>query len=243
MVLSNHKKEHLIVMKKFLLFLVLSFAGYHVYGQIGLNGGYNFNDASFWKITNGGNADDVIHDFYGNQVSFGLDYWFRLPNHRVEFTPEISYSSNKSNYVYDPLSYDLNATMISFFANTNFYVFDFTGDCDCPTFSKRGPELQKGFFLRVSPGISYFSHKLDSEGANLSGENFTFSIGAGAGIDFGISDFLTITPIAMLRYYPEIVWQDISVIDVGIKEWEYPKEQTSLTQIYLGLRIGLRFDY
>lgn len=213
------------------------------FAQIGLNAGYTFNDAAEWKIVNGDNANDVIHDFYGNNLSFGIDYWFRLPNHRVEFTPEFNYQQNSSTYVYDPLNFDLNSSMISFFANTNFYIFDFKGDCNCPTFSKRGPELQKGFFLRLSPGISYFTNKLESEGALFENKNFSFSIGAGAGIDFGVSDLLTITPLAMLRYYPELEWSQISTIDVGIKEWDYPKDLSSLTQIYLGLRLGLRFDY
>ena len=230
-------------MQRLSMIIGIIFFTSQLFGQFGLNGGYNFNDANNWKITNGDNVNDVIHDFYGNGLSFGLDYWFRLPNHRVEFTPEINYQSNQSNYFYDPLNFDLNSTMISLFANTNFYIFDFKGDCNCPTFSKRGPELQKGFFVRISPGISYFNNKLDSEGASVHNQAFTFNIGAGAGIDFGVSDLLTITPVAMLRHYPAIDWKDISTIDVGIKEWDYPKDETTLTQIYLGLRIGMRFDY
>jgi hypothetical protein len=230
-------------MHRLTLIIGIVFMTSQLFAQIGLNVGYNFNDAINWKITNGDNANDVIHDFYGNGLSFGLDYWFRLPNQRVEFTPEINYQSNSSNYFYDPLNFDLNSTMVSFFANTNFYIFDFKGDCNCPTFSKRGPELQKGFFLRISPGITYFNNKLESEVASYQNQSFTFSIGAGAGIDFGVSDLLTITPIAMLRYYPEIEWRDIFTINVGINEWDYPKDKTTLSQIYVGLRIGMRFDY
>lgn len=213
------------------------------FAQFGINGGYQFNDAEKWKIVNGGNSNDVIHDFYENNMGFGIDYWFRLPNKRIEFTPELNYQNNKGSYQYDPLEYELSSTTISLFANTNFYVFDFKGDCHCPTFSKKGPELQKGLFFRISPGLSYFSSNIQSAGIETKGETFAFSIGAGAGIDFGISEFLTITPIALFRYYPTLGWKDISTIDIGIKEWSYPEDETSLKQIYLGLRLGFRFDY
>lgn len=232
-----------LIMKKsiltFVFILAISLTGF---SQLGVNSGYNVNNAANWKINNGTN---LVHDFYPNNFSFGIDYWFRLPNRRVEFTPEINFNTTKSNWSYnnDALQFNTTSTNFSFFANTNFYIFDFKGDCDCPTFSKKGPELQKGFFFRISPGVSYFTGRLKTADDEFYGSEFAFSIGAGVGIDFGISDFVTLSPIAMLRYYPEIKWGSIAGVDAGIKEWEYPEESSPLTQIYLGLRLGIRFDY
>jgi hypothetical protein len=231
-------------MKKNILTLLASFLIIgSSFAQIGINGGYNLNDAANWKIVDKNNSNNVIHDFFENSISFGLDYWFRLPNYRIEFTPELNYQNTKSTYQYDPLSFEANSTILSFFVNTNIYLFDLEGDCDCPTFSKKGPELQKGFFFRISPGISYFDTQLNYEGIELKSNNFAFSIGAGIGLDLGITDVLTITPIAVYRYYPSVEWAQFSMVDAGIKEWDYPEDESIITQIYLGLRVGLRFDY
>ncbi len=213
------------------------------FAQIGINGGYNLNDAANWKIVENDNSNNIVHDFFENSISFGLDYWFRLPNYRIEFTPELNYQNTKSTYQYDPLSFEANASILSFFANTNIYLFDLEGDCDCPTFSKKGPELQKGFFFRISPGISYFTTQVAIEGLEAKSQNFAFNIGAGIGLDLGITEFFTITPIAVYRYYPTVEWTQFSTVDAGIKEWDYPKDESSIGQIYLGLRVGLRFDY
>ena len=49
------------------------------FAQFGINGGYHFNDAEKWKIVNGDNTNDVIHDFYENNIGClleqGVRYW------------------------------------------------------------------------------------------------------------------------------------------------------------------------
>ena len=84
---------------------------------------------------------------------------------------------------------------------------------------------------------------MESSNGKLESKSFAFNIGAGIGIDFGISDFITVSPIIMFRYYPSVKWEHISTINTGIKEWTYPEDKSSVTQIYGGIRLGVRFDY
>ena len=146
--------------------------------QFGFNAGYRWNDSDNWveQSASGNQSLDLLPNGY----SIGVDYWFRLKNARVEFLPELNYSSFAQTFADDR---EINARFLSFFFNTNFYLFDFRSDCDCPTFSKQDHTLQKGFFIQVSPGLSYLSNKglsfnQELQTYTLSANSLAFSIGA-----------------------------------------------------------------
>lgn len=224
-----------------LIFATISFA------QIGINTGYNVNNAIDWKVKHFNN-NEVIANFYTSGMSYGVDYWFRLKNYRVEFTPEINFSTTSVENTFLDINLKSTVSTFSFFANTNFYIFEFTGDCNCPTFSKPGLELEKGFFIRLSPGVTYFTGELTRQGTDLITEfednnSLSYNIGVGIGLDLGISDFITITPIITYRYYFKAKWENLPKIGTGIKEWIHPTETTDISQIYAGVRLGIRFDY
>ena len=98
------------------------------------------------------------NDFPISGFAFGADYTFRLAQKRVEFFPELNYSfTETTSPVIDTRGSQvtLEDKAFGFYFNTNVYIFDFEGDCDCPVFSKDGNFLKKGFFLQLSPGINY----------------------------------------------------------------------------------------
>ena len=215
--------------------------------QIGVNVGYNVNNALDWKVKNANN-DEAIANFYTNGMSYGIDYWFRVKKYRIEFTPEVNFSSVSTKNTVGDINFQSTVSTFNFFANTNFYIFEFKGDCNCPTFSKPGLELEKGFFIRLSPGVSYFTGKLSSQNTDLTTEfkdnSLAYSVGVGIGIDFGISDFITITPIITYRYYFSPKWENLPLaVASTTQEWVYPTEITDISQIYGGIRLGVRFDY
>ena len=218
-------------MKKLLstLFWVL-IIGY-AYGQFGVNFKYNnhetLEEEQGLVFTERG--DVPINLRVGDGFNFGIDYWFRLPQKRIEFLPELNFGDYRST----GLNYELHHQFYSFFFNTNIYLLDLASDCDCPTFSKENDFFKKGLFLNVSPGITYSQHKLTVFESQMDAVNdFQFSIGVALGLDIGLSDLLTISPMIGMRHYP-----DVFVGGFNALEFNSP-----LTQLNAGIRLGFRFD-
>ncbi|GJM31379.1 MAG: hypothetical protein DHS20C18_03800 [Saprospiraceae bacterium] len=204
--------------------------------QIGFNGTYFMPQAETLSTVNG---TDEGFELQANGPAFGINYWFRLKNKRIEFLPELNYSLSKQNL--EAQDFDAKIQFFNFYFNTRIYFLDFGGDCDCPTFSKEGPTLEKGLFLQLSPGYSYFKQEYQfGEETPEDADGSSFSLGAGLGFDLGINDFVTITPMGGLRYLPGYTWN-------------FPKSSTStdepaasekkgLMAWYVGLHLGLRFE-
>lgn len=214
------------------LFFVFSFLFFqNMEAQIGVSGGYR-------SFLNEGWNDELLADFGDDFAtmegwSFAVDYWFRLKKRRVEFTPELAFGKfeKSPNYIREH-------QFISFHFNTNLYIFDLAEDCDCPTWSKDGGIMKKGFHIQISPGVSRMRNKFYGALENSNVTKYYPEIGIGAGLDIGISDFFTITPLAKFFFSPNAEWEGINLPD-GIR-------QTTLSgtsrQFFAGLRLGFRFD-
>lgn len=230
------------MLKQILIFCFLVFTVTTTRAQFGINAGYRWNNASDWVEQSDDNNQEL--ELLGDGLSVGMDYWFRLKNIRIEFTPELNYSRFNNSFTDNR---EINSQFLSLFFNTNFYLFDLFNDCDCPTFSKQSNLLQKGFFLQLSPGVSY----LRNDGITFNPENnlisfdkdsFTFSLGAAAGIDLGISDMITITPLVGLRYFPEAEWENLNEFSRNVPRASVRSNVTSIFQYHAGLRLGIRLD-
>ena len=192
------------------------------FSQFGVRTKYNVNNYSpgpeFFSFENG--------------YEIGLDYWFRLKDRRIEFLPEVSFEISDGLVSAQPV--DVSFSSFNFNLNINIYPLDFYNDCDCPTFSKEGGPLEKGFHFIISPGIRYYSW----DNLNLSDDNqLAIMGGMGIGLDLGINDLLTITPSVIYRYSlsPELVFTN----DIGAGNMI----DGNMGQLLLGLRLGFRPDY
>lgn len=196
--------------------------------QFGVSSYYNLNQTRTEDFTT---QTGLFFADMDNGAEVAVHYWFRLKNQRIEFSPTIYYATAET------VEAESNFNEYGFQFKTNIYPFDFTGDCDCPTFGKQGPALQKGLFLQLSPGYSRYSFAWQPEADRENSGGF--SLGAGIGIDFGVSNFLTISPFAGLRYgfasYNEINVNDVVNAPPIIKS-------AKLTTIQLGLTATFRFD-
>jgi len=175
-----------------LLLFILGASLNNLCGQVGVNARYNATQAPDWDLSGG----TQITELPGSGLSYGIDYWFRLKDKRIEFTPELNYFSAT---VEPSGSVLLTTTLYSFFFNTNIYLLDLLNDCDCPTFSKQSGILQRGFFVQISPGLSLPQFEHDLSRINSTERNtgdLAFSVGAGLGFDIGIADLITVTPMA-----------------------------------------------
>ena len=203
--------------------------------QLGINLGYRINNAPDWKAE----INSEVTEFPGDGFSIGLDYWIPMKAYRVDFLPEINYAQFEEITLEDVATFENKA--YSFFLNTNIYLFDLEGDCDCPTFSKSGGFFSKGFFVQASPGITYLESKREEQGGQSITEGTTsYSLGLGAGLDIGFSDFFTLTPIVSYRYFLSTTVENVeeSTLPGSVN---YNEIDTNIKQVYAGVRLGFRF--
>ena len=225
----------------FLLLMIFSSIG-ALHAQFGIQASYRFNQADNWKLSDGVSDPSFDIDLLGDGWSIEVDYWFRLKNKRIEFLPALNYGSYNSFDV-DVQNFDISNTVFSFFLNTNFYLFDLGSDCNCPTFNKQDDLLKKGFFLQVSPGFSRFSNEIkDAQGSNTVTAN-AFSIGGAIGLDIGLSEIVTLTPLVGVRYFPNVQLEGFTTTNSQIDEFiSLIDEETAITQTFIGARLGFRLD-
>ena len=208
--------------------------------QFGIYGGYSINQGPDIQYTTSG-GNQVTESLIEDGPVLGLDYWIRLKNYRIEFQPQVQYSQFSKTLIGE--DFDIDSRILGLFLNTNIYLFDLEGDCDCPTFSKGGNTLQKGFFLQLSPGVlNYNIKETNQDGVELEADQTTYSIGVGIGLDIGVSDLVTITPSLGWRIMPGMDWNQI-VDDLGkISSWTIVDPEENFQQILAGIRIGIRLD-
>lgn len=214
----------------FLLFTL--FSGLSLQAQFGIQASATFNQASDEFVTG-------LATFEGPEfdpgVEVAVNYWFRLPKQRVEFSPTVYYARSGVEASDASLS-EYGAQM-----KVNVYPFDFLGDCDCPTFGKQGPQLQKGLFLQVSGGYAFYDLSSDNGFEVASQEDGSgLTYGGAIGLDFGLSNLVTLTPIGGVRFgaapYQETVFRT-GTNPEGVTYG--PK----LTTFYAGLQVSFRFDH
>lgn len=218
--------------RKTIYTLLLIGAALPLLAQFGFSGHYQQAQASDWE------RPDGLH-LPGNGWQAGVDYWFRLKNVRIEFLPTLSVGQLKPAF---SGADDYRLGLASLFFNTNIYLFDLAGDCDCPTFSKQGPTLQKGFFLQLGPGISALAASAPSATGERRREyGFSAGINGAIGFDLGLSDVLTITPVVGLKYYPRMEWTALAGTDDRPTTEQLP-DKARVWLPYAGLRLGFRLD-
>jgi hypothetical protein len=204
--------------------------------QLGINGTYRFSSAPEWNILDLSN--NRVTELPGAGWSVGIEYAYSLRNNRLEFAPEL----NLTRYQAEELDLGpLDANLFSFFLNVRAYVLDFKGDCDCPTFSKKGNTLAKGFYVELSPGYTYALTYINTPAIRYRGRSVNLSAAASVGLDFGISPSITLTPFGGFRYYPEATWYGLEQAlldnpDLGNRQ---TADNSPLSQFYTGLRLGV----
>ena len=116
-------------------------------------------------------------------------------------------------------------------------------DCDCPTFSREAGLLEKGFFVQIAPGLSYFDGKVE-EAAIISEDNgLNFKLGLGIGLEIGLSDYITISPIIKYNRYFNVKWEGLkedisSFYQIDVIDGN---NTTNINQFYGGLKLSIRF--
>lgn len=218
--------------------------------QLGINATYRTHDAQDWQYAGAGQPDQSL--LPESAFAIGLDYWIPMKAYRIDFAPELNFSRMSNTIAIgneaEIIEANLDNTWLSFFLNTNIYFLDLEGDCDCPTFSKSGGTFQKGLFLQISPGVTWMNNQAKTVEKESDSQNLAYSLGAGLGLDVGLSDILTLTPFAGFRYYLPAQWEGLDILrnpepPIGPTTSDAVRnEESSVRQFYAGLRLGLRLD-
>lgn len=224
--------------RNFILSLTFALSFAQLQAQWGLNLRYSSNDFTDWStISKSVTGLTVFED----HLEFGLDYWFKPGEMRAEYMMEASFGKASTILSAPPGGTDIKYTntMIGLGSKSNVYIFDFFGDCDCPTFTKKGNLFKKGFFLQWNAKVHYW---LKDASFFARGDNgMTVDVGGGLGIDIGLSDFLTISPVITYHYFPWITWRQFG-LQHG-RTIDNLNDKITATMFKFGFRIGLRPDY
>ncbi len=225
----------------FLLFVVLSPG----YGQAGFTLS-RFNQ-NIPDLENKVFQDNTTNqDLLPNGYRLGADFWVKpLKNFRLELYPELSIAYSKDNFNRDVRMEEFHLASAGINLNMNLYLLNFYSDCDCPTFSKQESFFEKGFFIQISPGYHYFRGVYEvSDGRELRKNimnELVPKLGLGAGIDIGLSDLITITPIVQYSRFFNAHWDQLSNTITGDPLLDTTPDESHINQFSYGLHIGIRW--
>mgnify|MGYP001438261006 CR=1 FL=1 len=198
--------------------------------QFGVAAGWAEEEWTTWNhqiSQNAGNSE--IFYLRGPAVEF--NYWFRLKNYRVEFLPALRWHGSN-----DDGEGKATAQTAGLLFHTQIYLLDMKGDCDCPTWSKKGNLFKKGFFIQLSPGVEFGNWRYQATASDpavdVKANSIAYSVAGGIGLDIGISDLLTLSPQVGYRHYPGVIWPGLFGEDV--------KQNTG--QKYAAIRLGIRLN-
>ena len=235
-------------MKRYLslVTIVLITATYSL-GQFGVSAKYQSNNTSGWD-----DVYDGITELEPSGIEYGINYWLRLKNKRIEFLPEITYASSNTEYLAQGFAIELSRhkrSSIGLGVNTHIYPLDFEGDCNCPTFSKDGNLVSKGFHWIINTAV--INHSIENTfSAPLNGllepvtydeSSITARVGLGAGLDIGITELITIVPFGLYTRNFGLKGPNATLSDNDV----LPSDavSSSLDQLHFGLRLVFRPDY
>ena len=215
-----------------MIFFTFMFVTNDNYGQFGLRVKYNSTKYNEWAqdLEDKTNFSEKL---LPTGYEIGVDYWFRLKKRRIEFMPELAYSYSKTNIENIAIN-SVQLTGFHFNFNTHIYALDMEGDCNCPTFSKQGNTINKGLFFHLTPGVSYNTISSKQGENQISANKTAFKVGVGVGMDIGLSDLLTITPI-LSYYFTSQLPYDGYIIENGLN--------TNPKLLQATIRLGFRPDY
>ncbi len=229
-------------MLRIIQILILCGFCFNLSAQWGIRTTYNLNSASKWDAFFS-EIEGQNQKVFSTSIGLTADYWMRLPNQRIEFYPNISFHQAKTrligNFAPGQLGTftDIRLRQVGIGVITHFYLLDLLGDCECPTFSKQGSLIKKGFFLMAGLGGDYSQKSIGEAGFRDGNIDLKFS--GGIGLDIGLSDLITISPFLQYQYYPHVSWHELGIpFNKGNVNVE-----SSLGQFQMGIRIGLRPDY
>jgi len=188
---------------RFVVLLSLLWSPGMVCCQAGISLGYVAANAPGWTVRDPNNG--AAYPIPGTAIPLALQFELNHPAYRLSLVPELGAMGFQNTI---PGQVKISLQMIRLQLNLHLYFLDWRGDCNCPTFSRRGSPLKKGLFLNVSPGLAYLYRNL--KGTNPADDfSLAGNMGLGIGYDIGISRQLTLVPYATGYFFPNLAWPQL----------------------------------
>lgn len=179
-------------MRRFVFsFVLLALALTQSRAQLGLEAGMLQTQLDEWAAV----TDEAASTSFAEAAAgrfLTLSYWFRLRPVRIEFSPGIRFA-HQVFWLSPNEARPLAIRSVSAEGPVLVYPFDLGSDCDCPTFSKQGPALEKGLFLALVPAWQWQQYLPSEEDTASKGSQMLPSLAVRLGLDIGLSDAWTVT--------------------------------------------------
>lgn len=214
----------------FLLFLI------NVQAQIGLSVAPTSSFAPDWQVIVENFVTHEHTDFLEYGASGSLDYTIRLKNPSWRIQPAIHAMRSDINYV--PHQFDVYS--IGILANIGYTPFK------KETRNKIGGKPV--WIIQLSPGVSHVHSRYRQpilEGGSFigrfekfEGNSISCSIGVQMLLEWQLTELLSLSPLAGIRYFPRVTWDGFTGYFAGT-ELSNSFDTTSWRHLFFGLRIGL----
>ncbi len=234
-----NKITHLFI---FFSFLLMSQT---ITAQVGVTGSYFTQRIPEWEtaIVGNGTSNRILEKGY----SVGVDFWMKpLEEWRLELYPEIVIGNSTSELISGSNTESLDLKTVGFNLNMNIYLLNFKSDCDCPTFSKQESFFEKGLFLQLSPGFHYLDgayeidNSFDIQRSTMN--DWVPHLGIGLGLDIGIMDFITITPIVKYSQFLNASWDGLlTTVNEPTNSIVLGSEDSNINRFSAGIHLGIRW--
>lgn len=194
------------------VFIISFFLSNALNSQIGIELMVNSNTYTSWN--------DVIYEYSAKESKFfkysfggGVNYWFRLKDYRLEFTPGVYYLYSSFKFPESACKFEYISHTAGVEFDVNLYPFDFISrnfERDCPTFSDKGQWFRRNFFFQVSPGFYGSSRKVNNSPDIIETQHLAGKVDFGVGLDFKVFRYLTIAPIIKYGFFINEKWDGFS---------------------------------
>jgi hypothetical protein len=237
MIYSVYAGTYLLEIMRLNLVFALCLCSLVCFAQVGIKAGYGQSNFDMWLEAYSIAANTKDKKIFNGSQFVALDYWFRLPKRRVEFLPQIGIS----RYTSTPNSeFDFRGISFDAAFNVNVYFLDLEEDCDCPTFSKQGGLVKKGLFLNVAPLMKSFSFTGENVFTEAKINKVVPGLKFGLGLDIGVNDIITISPLIGYELTTMMTWDNMSSILTPATVAE--NIASNYNKQFAEIRLGLRFD-
>ena len=157
--------------------------------------------------------------------------------------PEVGFSKFSYEIPAD-IRYPDRTFLVQFFnfqTNANIYALDFFKKIKDRENMTAAENVARSFFVQISPGVGmvYLNYRAANEDMLLPPRRTAFFLGAGAGFDIHLPNYLTLTPMIRTQHYPGVRWEGLSEIR-DEQTGDFFREETYVNQFAFTLRMELR---
>ena len=225
------------LMKKLIFIFCILSISFTAFSQLDIVANYERPTYSDW--------DQAVEEqyrsgnkFFEHSYSGGFAFRYYPFPFRMGFVPELNLSYSTESRSNDFFQGDYSMLQVGLYLPVQLFPFDMYGDCNCPTFGKQNDFFQKAIYFKFIPGVAFQSQVLEDLQNSQTTDNIIFSLGAGAGLNFALSELITLAPEISYHYIFNENWDGFSI-------WHNlpdAMDHSSANKLLIGLRLSFYFE-